>query len=126
MNNKYWFLLTVLLLVGCAGMNMQAYLGKDIRDVMVDYGPPVHQFDMGNGTRAFQWETVDHYREPVTASTTGFVNGPKHSGGIVNANTIYTGGNTYTSKCFYTYFAKWNKLSKGWIITGFRKPVSGC
>jgi len=126
MYKKFWLLVIAMILGGCATMDMQAYVGKDIRDVMVDYGPPVHQFNMGDGVRAFQWEIIGHYRQPVTASTTGFINGPRHGGGVVNSNTTYIGGETYTSRCFYTYFAKWNEISKRWIITGFRKPISGC
>jgi hypothetical protein len=42
------------LLVGCVADKMRSYVGQDIREVELVYGPPVNQIDLGNGTRAFQ------------------------------------------------------------------------
>lgn len=116
--------LIISVLSGCVTLDMQSYVGKDIRNVMLDHGPSVHQYNMGHGVKAYQWEMINRYREPVTASTTGYV--PINKSGIVSANTIYTGGGAHISKCFYTFLTKWNELTKMWVITGFRQPVSGC
>ena len=44
----------VLLLVGCVSDTMRGYVGQDIRAVMLDYGPPIGEIDLGGGARAFQ------------------------------------------------------------------------
>ena len=64
----------VALLTGCASQIMQGYVGKDVREVMLDYGAPANAFDMGDGRRAFQWVIGSSYTTPVSAKTTGNVN----------------------------------------------------
>ncbi len=121
--------LTVLILIfvlgGCASQIMESYVGKDVREVMLDYGPPANAFDMGDGRRAFQWVIGSSYTTPVSATTTGSVN-TYGSTSWVNSNTTITGGQTINSKCVYTLFGQWNEDRKGWLITDFKKPNLMC
>jgi hypothetical protein len=131
---------------GCASQIMQGYVGKDVREVMLDYGPPANAFDMGDGRRAFQWVLESSYTTPTYVTTTGTVTGTTtgtamgiapgtatYTGNTatgytawVNTNTQIHGGQTITSKCFYTLFATWNEANNGWTVVGFRKPKFMC
>lgn len=117
--------LAVAMLNGCASQIMRSYIGKDVREVMLDYGAPANAFDMGDGRRAFQWVIGKSYTTPVTATTTGTVNN-YNSTSWINSNTMITGGQTINSKCIYTLFAHWNEDINGWFITGFKKPNLTC
>lgn len=118
-------ILSSLVLLGCASQIMKSYLGKDVRDVMLDYGSPVNAFDMGDGRRAFQWVVGSSYTTPVVATTTGNVTavGPT---AWVNSNTTISGGQVINATCLYTMFAKWNESSKGWTVVDFKKPNLMC
>jgi len=48
-------LVALLVAAGCAANTMRGYVGQDIRAVVLAYGPPVGEIDLGGGTRAFQW-----------------------------------------------------------------------
>lgn len=118
-------LLATFLLGGCASQILKSYIGKDVREVMLDYGSPANAFDMGDGRRAFQWVIGSSYTTPVTATTTGNVS-TYGSTSWVNSNTTITGGQTINSKCVYTLFGRWNKETKGWVISNFKKPNFMC
>jgi hypothetical protein len=122
---KLSILMLALLLGGCASQIMKSYVGKDVREVMLDYGPPANAFDMGDGRRAFQWVIGSSYTTPVTATTTGSVN-TYGSTSWVNSNTTITGGQTINSECVYTLFGRWNEERNGWLITDFKKPNFMC
>jgi len=122
-------------LSGCASQILKSYIGKDIREVMLDYGPPTNAFDMGDGRRAFQWVMNRSYTTPTTttpinATTTGHIS----SYGVtswINTNTTITGGQTIRgktikSKCVYTLFGRWNTNVKSWFISNFKKPNFRC
>ena len=47
---------------------MQGFVGKDIRQVVLDYGTPINAMDMGNGTRAFQWKMTKSRTTPTYIS----------------------------------------------------------
>ncbi len=49
---------------------MRTYIGQDIRNVELAYGPPVNQIDLGNGARAFQWLKISTDTTPLTAVST--------------------------------------------------------
>lgn len=117
--------LVAVSLAGCASQIMRSYVGKDVREVMLDYGAPANAFDMGDGRRAFQWVDGSSYTVPVTATTTSSVN-TLGSTSWVNSNTTITGGQTINSRCLYTLFARWNEDVKGWYVTDFRKPNLMC
>jgi hypothetical protein len=114
-----------IFLAGCATQIMQSYVGKDVREIMLDYGAPANAFDMGEGRRAFQWSIGSSYTAPITATTTGSVNSVG-STSWVNSNTIITGGQVINSQCLYTLFARWNENSRGWFVTDFKKPNLMC
>lgn len=122
---KLGLLMLIFVLAGCASQIMKSYIGKDVRDAMLDYGPPSNAFDMGDGRRAFQWVRGSSYTTPAYANTTGSVNtyGPTS---WVNSNTTITGGQTVNSRCLYTMFARWDEERKGWILTDFKKPTFMC
>ena len=104
---------------------MQSYVGKDVREVMLDYGAPANAFDMGDDRRAFQWVVGKSYTTPVQATTYGSVNAIG-STAWVNSNTTITGGQTVNSRCLYTLFGNWNDAKKGWFVTGFKEPNLMC
>ncbi len=125
MNKLIYVAIAVTLLTGCASQIMNSYVGKDVREVMLDYGPPANAFDMGDGRRAFQWVMNSSYTTPTTATTTGTVNS-YGSSSWVNSNTMITGGQTITSNCVYTLFGRWNENTSGWSVTEFKKPNLMC
>jgi hypothetical protein len=104
---------------------MQSYVGKDVREVVLDYGPPANAIDMGEGKRAFQWVKGRSYSTPVVATTNASVNKTK-SFDWYTSNTIVSGGETVYSNCIYTIMGEWDGGKKGWIVTGFRKPSFIC
>lgn len=104
---------------------MQSYVGKDVRDVMLDYGPPANAMDMGDGRRAFQWVMNQSYTMPSYATTSGTVN-QVGSSAWVNSNTTITGGQTINSSCVYTMFANWDDGISGWRVVDFKKPKISC
>lgn len=115
----------LLFLAGCASQIMQGYVGKDVREVMLDYGPPANAFDMGDGRRAFQWVQNSSYTTPTYANTTATAT-PAGYTTWVNSNTQITGGQTINSQCIYTLFARWDDTADGWTVVGFRKPSLMC
>jgi hypothetical protein len=48
----------------------RSYIGQDIRQVQLAYGPPADAIDLGNGVRAYQWTRVSLSSTPITAPTT--------------------------------------------------------
>ena len=122
MIKKIGVIVSALMLSGCAGMSMKPYMGQSIQHVVVDHGPATHQFSMGNGVEAFQWEVDHSQRDPVTEDET--VKG-RHSNDE-HVKKTYVGGDSHTQKCFYTFFAKKDSVSNNWIITGFKKPSTLC
>lgn len=131
------FTLFVISFNGCASKIMQGYVGKDVREVVLDYGSPTNAMDMGNGLRAFQWTKSHSYTTPtyVKSRSTGTGYGSSYTYGnhtdynmntYVNTNTVISGGQTINSNCVYTLFARWDKDKNGWIVTSFKKPNIMC
>lgn len=117
----------LLLLAGCASQMMKEYVGKDIQDVMVDYGKPNNAFDMPDGRRAFQWVKEDEYQTPTYIdSSEKTKTGRSGSKSWTSSNTVIDHGQTVHSKCIYTFFGVWDELRKTWVITGFKKPSFEC
>lgn len=114
-----------MFLSGCASTIMKSYIDKDVREVMLDYGPPSNAFDMGDGRRAFQWVMESSYTTPVVANTSGNVSAYGNTA-WVNSNTTISGGQAVTSSCTYTMLGRWNDSRQAWIITEFRKPNLMC
>ncbi len=119
-------LVLVLLAIGvlsCASTHMKRYLSKDIREVVIDKGPPFYAFDLSDGRRAFQWKWGGGtFVSPTQTSTTGTVSS---IGNTVwaTSDTISSGGHTVTSEgCILTFIASWDEKMKGWIVTETRYP----
>lgn len=113
---------TVMLLTSCAADTMRSYVGKDIRAVELDYGPPSNQIDVAPGTRAFQWTKISVDTTPVTATS---VTEKTKKGGKVT-QTEFTGGDQSVSKCVYTFITTWDERRGSWIVTGIRQPSLDC
>ena len=116
---------SLMLFTGCASQIMKSYIGKDVREAILDYGAPANALDMGDGRRAFQWVINSSYKTPTTANTTGSAS-TIGSTTWVNSNTTITGGQTINSSCLYTLFGRWNEESNSWIIVDFKKPKLMC
>src|SRR3546814_15278259 len=110
---------------GCASQIMKSYIGKDVREAVLDYGPPANAIDLGGDKRAFQWVMNSRYTTPVTATTTGSVNsyGPT---AWVNTNTTVTGGQTINSSCIYTLITYWQDSKESWIRSEERRVGKEC
>jgi hypothetical protein len=109
--------------LGCASTHMQQYVGKDIREVMLDNGPPMNAFDMGDGTRAFQFRWGGGtFAVPQSSTTTGSVTAVGNSAWF-QRQSISTGGGVVTSEgCVITYLARWEQQRQAWIVSNYRIP----
>lgn len=114
--------LPVIAVAGCVADTMRGYVGQDIRAVMLAYGPPANEIDLGGGARAFQWNKVSVDTTPVSAVTTK----DRDSKGRRITQTQFVGGTQTVTNCFYTFLAAWDPPRKGWIVTGFRQPSLDC
>ena len=85
-----------ILLAGCVSTYMKQFVGKDIHEVMIADGPPIHSFDLPDGRRAFQWRMG-------AGSATPFL------------GTVY-----YSEGCVVTYIAK--KQGEAWIVEDINYP----
>jgi hypothetical protein len=112
----------VILLTACAVDTMQSYVGQDIRNVELAYGPPVNQIDLGSGARAFQWSKITADTTPMTAVSTT----DKDKKGRKTTQTQFIGGDTTVTRCLYTFITTWNPQTNGWIVTGIRQPTLEC
>ncbi|NOC83559.1 MULTISPECIES: hypothetical protein [unclassified Ruegeria] len=105
-----------LVLSGCAESIMQSYVGRDITDVILDYGQPDNVVKLPDGRFAFQWSNTTSYTAPTTTNVYGYG----------NSATAYTyGGGTTYSECLYTLFAKPNPQDSFTVI-GYKKPTLMC
>jgi hypothetical protein len=121
--NRVWLLCAVATLCsGCTADKMRGYIGQDIRQVELAYGPPSNQIDLGGGTRAFQWTTTSVDTTPVTAVTTT----EKDRKGRRTSETQFVGGNQTMTTCLYTFITTWNPPGNGWTVTGIREPSLEC
>ena len=110
------------LLTGCVADTMRGYVGQDIRAVMLAYGPPANEIDLGGGTRAFQWSKTSIDTTPVSAVTTT----DRDRRGRRTTQTQFVGGTQTVTNCLYTFLAAWDPQRNGWIVTGFRQPSLDC
>ena len=115
-------LLSVLLL-GCVSTHMKQYLGKDIREVVLDSGPPLNAMDMEGGVRAFQFRWGGGtYRVPTTTTTTGSVSTSGNSAWF-NSTSITSGGGVVHSRgCLISYLTEWDDVRETWIVRDIRYP----
>ena len=112
----------VVLLAACVADTMRGYVGQDIRAVMLAYGPPANEIDLGGGARAFQWSKISvdtTLLSPVTTTE-------KDRKGRKTTQTEYVGGNQTVTNCLYTFLTARDPQRDGWIVTGFRQPSLDC
>ncbi|MCB2128806.1 MAG: hypothetical protein KDE03_06935 [Rhodobacteraceae bacterium] len=108
------------ILSGCASQIMSGYVGRDVTDVVVKYGPPVNAFDLPDGRRAFQWRIDSSYAVPGVTNYSGYT-----YGGYTTGTATTSGGFFGSQTCFYTLYAK-STDQKRWTITGFEPPRLDC
>src|SRR3954449_7751620 len=101
---------TVVLLAACVADTMRSYVGQDIRAVMLAYGPPANEVDLGGGTRAFQWRKISVDTTTVSAVTT-----TKDKKGRRIEQTQFVGGTQNVTDCLYTFISAWDPQRNGWI-----------
>lgn len=117
--------LAALALAGCASSIMNDYVGQPLQSAMVDYGPPVNAFDMGDGRRAFQWSMTSSYTAPTTVSNSGTAM-PMGNSVWWTQNTQISGGGTSSQTCLYTLYGRWDESADVWRVEGFEKPRFMC
>lgn len=113
-------LAATLALAGCASDIMGGFVGKDITQVVAQYGPPANVFDAPDGKRAFQWQRSRAIIMPTTTTVTGY--------GYGNMATIHgttSGGYMGNQSCYYTLYAQPTPKG-GWTVVGFEPPNMMC
>ena len=112
-------LATAILLTACVSTHMKQYVGRDIREVMVDGGEPANVFDMGDGRRAFQFYWGGGtFAVPQTTTTTGSVVGNS----VYLSSTTLPGGVVHSPGCLITYFARYDDGGDAWIVSDIAYP----
>ena len=113
-------LLAMILLSACASEVMKTYVGKDITEVFMDYGPPAGAVDLPDGRRAFMWKDTQFMTMPATTTYTG----ARNSNWISGTATTY-GGHVSSWQCVYTFLGQRN--GKGsFTVVGIRQPSLEC
>jgi len=121
----------VVIISGCSAAHekLEPYVGQDIQQVVADYGNPNVAFDMGKGRRDFQWTVEMSTAIPAQAISTG---ARTRSADMFNPDIEMTtlipmsGGQPVASECSYTVITSWDDTMKIWIVTGNKKPRTGC
>ena len=114
-----------LSLAGCATSIMKGYVGQDIRQVVVERGPPQNAMDMGDGRRAFQWAINQSAFVPATTTQLATVNVYGNTA-IGNSTSTTYGGGTSSWTCLYTLYATWDAGRATWIVQDYQKPTISC
>jgi len=99
---------------------MESYVGKDVTEVVVQYGPPSNVFEMPDGRVAFQWSITT----PIIMPTTTTVNAYGGYGYATGYSTT-TGGYVGDQNCVYTLFAQPNSQNS-FTVVGFQPPNLMC
>lgn len=123
---KMLLVASCLLLMQCASSIMKSYEGKTIADVVIDYGPPINAFDMGDGRRAFQWNIQSSYTVPGHVSTVG-----TGSRGFYTSTSVVSPPTVINQSCNYTMFATRNSSGAqdspaAWTVVGYAPPKLAC
>lgn len=110
-----------VLLSGCASQVMESYVGKSIKEPILDYGPPINVVDLGANRQAFQWRIDSSGVIPMTTPSTATIAG---TGGFATMQTTSTTYLPYSNSCVYTLTA--TKNGSDYIVDGYRKPRFEC
>ena len=102
---------------------MKQYVGKDIREVVLDSGPPVSAMDMGEGSRAFQFRWGGGtYVLPQTTTGTGTARTVGNTTWFEGRAITTPGGVVHSEGCVITYMTTWDAQRNAWVVTGYRVP----
>ncbi len=112
--------LSLLVVASCASAIMEGFVGKDLREVQLEYGPPINAFEMPDGRTAFQWRFDSTTMMPMTTSYSGVA-----SGNWVTGTATTYGGGVFSTPCFYTLFGTPNS-NDSYTIVGFQRPKLDC
>lgn len=108
-------------LSGCASQIMESYVGKSVKEPILDYGPPANVVELEDGRRAYQWRLTQSGAMPMSSPTYATV----YAGGRVatayGSTTTYV---PYSQDCVYTLTAR--QQGGRWIVDGYRRPTLGC
>lgn len=110
------YVAAIALLSGCATEILQGYVGKDITEVVLDYGAPANVLKLPDGRTAFQWNRTSSFVTPTTTEIQGY--------GSYATATTYGGGVT-SYDCLYTLFAQPN-AQNSYTVVGYREPSFEC
>ncbi|WP_417805849.1 hypothetical protein [Thalassospira lucentensis] len=97
--------LGLFVLASCTSQMMNSYIGKSIKEPMLDYGPPINIIELDDGRRAYQWQVITSGMTAVSGPTT----------------TTYI---PYSDSCIHTLTAK--KTGDDYIVDGYRKTSFFC
>lgn len=117
---RVWFLPVLFSLTACASQIMEGFVGKDVTEVQLQYGPPIAVLDMPDGRKAFQWRMDSTFVMPSTTTYSGVA-----SGNWMTGSAYTTGGGVFSTPCFYTLFAQPN-AKKSYTVVGLQKPKLDC
>jgi hypothetical protein len=115
-NALFGLLFASTILAGCASQIMGDMVGKDVNQIVAQYGPPVNSFDLPDGRRAFQWRLDSAYVMPTTTTFTGYGN---------VATAFNSGGAIISNACYYTLYTKPNP-QKSYTVVSFEPPRMDC
>ncbi len=110
-------------LTACASTHMKQYISQDIREVVLDSGPPINVFDLTDGKRAFQFRWGGgSYVVPTHTTTTGVVTAVGNNAWY-SSSSLTTGGGVISSEgCIISYITSWDEARDAWIVTNYRIP----
>jgi len=145
MHWRFGALIIGLTLAGCATQIMTSYVGKPLTQPIIEYGPPVAAYDMGDGRRAFVWVQKVQVVRPGFVSTTGNANaistGSVRAVGNQASYSGQTTANLYANTtilpptqssydCHYAIFARKTRDDidgpAAWQVVGFNPPKLKC
>ena len=109
----------LLFLSGCVSTHMKQYIGMDIREVILDSGPPLNAMDMGGGVRAFQFRWGGGSIPSIT-TTDGTITSYGNSAWL--SSTSITIGGGISEGCLISYMTTWNSVRQTWVVTDIRYP----
>lgn len=117
---KFALFAAVVAVAGCASEIMKSYIGKDVTEAAMDYGPPAGTMDLPDGRRAFMWQMTQGMAMPQTTTYNGV-----QSGSWVTGSATTTGGGVSTWTCTYTLIGQKNPQGS-YTVVDIRKPKTMC
>ena len=112
-----------LTLSGCVSTYMKAFIGKDIREVMMTEGPPINAFDLGDGRRAFQYKFGGGaIVTPQVSSTTGSATTVGNSVWLEQRTITQPAAIIESEGCLISYIAEFSPAKSAWTVVDIRYP----